>query len=84
MQMALTEEESDFDAILIVHVVVVSDVGAAHKFKKDIRYPLQYRPGQPNWKYTMWKFQDFSGTQILREINFRNFKRSKTAVFAIL
>ena len=42
MQMVLTEEESDFDAILIVHVVVVSDVGAAHKFKKDfyIRYPL--------------------------------------------
>ena len=27
MQMALSEEESDFDAILIVHVVVVSDVG---------------------------------------------------------
>ena len=58
MQMALTEEESDFDAILIVHVVVVSDVGAAHKFKKDfyIRYPLQYRPGQPNWENTVGKF----------------------------
>ena len=31
-----------------------------------------YRPGQPNWEYTMWKFQDFSVTQILREINMIN------------
>ena len=22
------------------------------------------RPGQPNWKNTMWKFQDFSATQV--------------------
>ena len=29
-----------------------------------------YRPGQPNWEYTMWKFQDFSASQILCEINF--------------
>jgi len=32
---------------------------------------------------TMWKFQDFSVTLILREINFGEFKSSKTAVFAI-
>ena len=32
-----------------------------------------YRPGQPNWEYTMWKYQDFSATQILREINFGHF-----------
>ena len=27
----------------------------------------------------MWKFQDFSATQILREINFGHFEASKTA-----
>ena len=31
---------------------------------------------------TVWKFQDFSVTQILREINFGQCKSSKTAVFA--
>ena len=38
MQMALTEEESDFDAILIVHVVVVSDVGSRKTFILDTLY----------------------------------------------
>ena len=33
---------------------------------------------------TMWKFQDFSGIQILHEINFRESISSKTAIFAIL
>ena len=33
---------------------------------------------------TVWKFQDFSVTQILRGINFGESKRSKPAVFAIL
>ena len=32
----------------------------------------------------MWKFQDFSVTQILREINFGESRTSKMAVFAIL
>ena len=32
---------------------------------------------------TVWKFQDFSALQILREINFRECKRSKTAFFVI-
>ena len=31
--------------------------------------------GQPNWEYTMWKYQDFS--QILREINFCYFEALK-------
>ena len=31
-----------------------------------------------------WKFQDFSVTQILREINFGESRTSKMAVFAIL
>ena len=33
---------------------------------------------------TVWKFQDFSATLILREINFRESKSSKTAIFALL
>ena len=33
---------------------------------------------------TMWKFQDFSITQILREINFGELRSSKIEVFAIL
>ena len=32
---------------------------------------------------TMWKFQDFSVTLILREIDFGEFGSSKMAVFAI-
>jgi len=32
----------------------------------------------------MWKFQDFSITQILREINFEDSRSAKTAIFAIL
>ena len=33
-----------------------------------------YRPGKSKWEYTMWKLQDFSATQILREINFGHFE----------
>ena len=42
-----------------------------------------YRPGQPNWEYTMSKFQDISATQILREINFGHFEGPKTAILTI-
>ena len=31
----------------------------------------------------MWKFQDFSATQILREINFLSCSSSKMAIFAV-
>ena len=31
----------------------------------------------------MWKFQDFSATQILLEINFGNFEALKTAILTI-
>ena len=31
---------------------------------------------------TVWKFQDFSVSQILREINFDGARSSKTAIFA--
>ena len=37
----------------------------------------KYRLGQPNWEYTMWKFQDFSAPQILHEINFGHFEARK-------
>ena len=33
--------------------------------------------------YTVWKFQDFSVIQILRENNFLRIRSSKTAIFAI-
>ena len=36
-----------------------------------------YRPGQPNWEYTMLKIQDFSASQILRENNFGHFEAPK-------
>ena len=32
----------------------------------------------------MWKFQDLSATQILREIKFGHFEAPKTAIFTIL
>ena len=34
--------------------------------------------------YTVLKFQDFSITQILRQINFEESRSSKTAIFTIL
>ena len=45
---------------------------------------LHYRPGQPNWEYTMWKFQGFSANQILCEIKFGHFEAPKTAIWTIL
>ena len=37
-----------------------------------------------NSKSTVWKFQDFSVTQVLREINFGEPRSIKTAIFAVL
>ena len=37
-----------------------------------------------NIVYTVWKFQDFCITEILREINFEDSRSAKSAVFAIL
>ena len=42
-----------------------------------------YRPGQPNWEFTMWKFQDISATHNFREINFGHFEAPKTAILTI-
>ena len=41
----------------------------------------RYILGQPNWEYSKWKFQRFSATQILHEINFGHFEAPKTAIF---
>ena len=35
-------------------------------------------------KFTMWKFQDFPITQILREINFGIYRSAKSAILAHL
>ena len=51
--------------------------------KMKVGMNTDYRPGQPNWENTMWKFQDISATQNLREINFGHFKAQKTAILTI-
>ena len=48
------------------------------------RVIARYRPGQANWEYIIWKFQDYSNTQILREINFGHFEAPKTAILTKL
>ena len=40
-----------------------------------------YRHGHPNSEYTIWKIQDFSATQILREINLGHFEAPKTTIY---
>ena len=52
-------------------------------FPKFSKFSPMYRPGQPNWEYTMRKFQDFSATQILREINVGHFEAQKIAILTI-
>ena len=43
----------------------------------------KYRPDLSNLignRYTIWKLEDFSATQILREINFCHFETQETAI----
>ena len=42
-----------------------------------------YRPRQPNWEHTIWKFQGISATQNLREINFGHYEAPKIAILTI-
>ena len=42
-----------------------------------------YRPGQPNWESTMWKYQDSSATHISHEINFCHFEAHNTTILSI-
>ena len=48
-----------------------------------MKFLVSYRPGQPNWERTVWKFQDFSATQILRKINFGHLEALKTPILTI-
>ena len=62
-----------------------------HTIGKDIGIS-GYSGGHKFWYYhlflgvlsTVWKFQEFSATQILREINFGECNSAQTAVFPIL
>ena len=44
---------------------------------------ISYRTGQPNWEFSMWKFNDISATQILCEFNYGHFEAPKTAILTI-
>ena len=48
-----------------------------------ISCPKVHNSKLQEWNLTVWKFQDFSITQIIREINFRNSGSWKTAIFAL-
>ena len=53
------------------------------EFSSDAIFDFFYTSGQPNWEnnYTIREFQDFSASQILREINFDNFEAPKKYYF---
>ena len=67
--------------------LILTAVGRLKRFKLllMVEYSILrlYRPGQPNWEYKMWKFQDFSAIHISREIDFGHCDASKTAIFTI-
>ena len=42
-----------------------------------------YRPGKPNWEFTVWRFKDFSNPQILSKPNFVHFGACKTDILTI-
>ena len=50
--------------------------------RKLIKFPLQLSAPPPY--PTVWKFQEFSITQILREIRFWDFRSAKSAIFTHL
>ena len=57
-------------------LIVPSEVHKVQFFKSEQSHFLKcYRPGQQYSEKIKWKFQDFSATQILREINFGHFER---------
>ena len=59
---------------------------SSYKFYKEMIHGIK-KYGQnieELWESTVWKFQNFSVTQILREINFGESKSHEFAVFAIL
>ena len=81
---AKVEHLVDYQAIVYstgMVLIVPSEVHKVQFFKyKQFHLLKYYRPGQPNWENIMWKFHDFSATQILREINFVHFEAPKSAI----
>ena len=61
-------------------------------FRKSTNSPYLNEPlsnGTPQFRdkcvlFTVWKFNDFPITQIIREINLRDFRGAKSAIFAHL
>ena len=48
----------------LVYLVKNGDKSPNKQVRPILGYcTIRYRPGQPNWEYAMWKFQDFSATQ---------------------
>ena len=45
---------------------------------------MGHKDNEHLYQSTVWKFQDFCITEILREINFEDSRSAKSAVFAIL
>ena len=44
---------------------------------------MGHKDNEHLYQSTVWKFQDFCITEILREINFEDSRSAKSAVFAI-
>ena len=58
--------------------------GLFHSDVSIFSFFLAVLPEDFIWGFTIWKVKDISATQILREIKFGVFRRSKTAIFAFL
>ena len=52
--------------------------------EKENNIPCTSRKKNMESFYTVWKFQEFSITQILREINFEDFRSAKSAILTHL
>ena len=76
------KRDVDSMAVFITARTKFIETGSVDVSTHTLRVIL-YRPGQPNWEYTIWKFQDFYATQILREINFGHFEAPKIAILTI-
>ena len=57
-----------------------SDIGIVWIPENKIHFSYPHKLA--SFTHTVWKFQDFSVTQILHEINFEEVRSSKTAIFA--
>ena len=51
---------------------------------KNMTTDMKMAADDHSWESTVWKFHDFCITQILREINFRDFQSAKSAILTQL